>query len=148
MSISERWWLMGAFVVTLAGASVPTWRADGPHLEATAKAAARHRAPAHRETAEDAPLLSAPERPPTVARARPVRIAPPSLPAPEPEPTSVAIDVPDLPEPPPHAPLLWDEMFPAQKRPTVGANEPALAPCFDHLQGIEGFSPCPAVSPR
>ena len=88
---------------------------------------------------------SAPEPPSPVAASPPSRRPH----APEPEATeSVILDVPDLPEPPRGSPLLWDDLFPAPPPRKDGAPPPATAPCFDHFQGIEGLSPCPAATPR
>jgi hypothetical protein len=142
--ISERWWLAGAFAVTLAGASISTWTTAGPGLVATARAATRHRAPALRAETADPIRVSALPPPPAVTAAPPPRRAR----ATEPEPEVVSIDVPDLPEPPPHSPLLWGDLFPPPPPQANGTPSPAMAPCFDRLQGIEGLSPCPAVTPR
>jgi len=141
---SERWWLMGAFVVTLAGASIPTWTTARPPLEATASAATRHRLLTQRGEAMDPLHASAPE-PPSPQTAPPLSRRPHP---PEPEIERVTIDVPDLPEPPRGSPLVWDDLFPAPPPRKNGAPPPATAPCFDHFQGIEGLSPCPAVTPR
>jgi hypothetical protein len=142
--ISERWWLMGAFAVALAGASISTWATAGPRVELTASAASRHRTPAQRAETVDPLLVSASPPPSPVASARPSRRAR----APTPEPEVVSIDVPDLPEPPPQIPLLWDDLFPAAPRQADGTPARVAAPCFDRLQGIRGASPCPAVTPR
>lgn len=145
--IHERWWLVGAFLVTLAGASIATWTADGPRL-ATASAASRHRVPAQRGEAIEALRGSAPEPP------APVEPPPPPLRRARRQPGHISIEVrdlpevPDLPEPGPQYPLLWDDLFPAPPRPATGTAPPARTPCFDHLQGIEGLSPCPAATPR
>jgi hypothetical protein len=142
--ISERWWLVGAFTVTLAGASISTWTTAGPRLEGTARAATRHRIPAQRdETADTLRLSAVPPLPPAPAPAPAVRAR-----APRREPGHISIEVLDLPEPPQESPLLWDDLFPAPARQGNGASSPATAPCFDRLQGIEGLSPCPAVTPR
>jgi hypothetical protein len=143
---SERWWLMGAFVVTLAGASIPTWTKVGPPLEGTASAATRHRPRAQRGEATDPLLASAPE-PPSPLPSPPLARRPHAH-EPEPEEERVTIDVPDLPEPVRGGPLSWDDLFPAPPPRKNGAPAPATAPCFDQLQGIEGLSPCPAVTPR
>jgi hypothetical protein len=143
--ISERWWLTGAFVVTLAGASISTWTTAGPRL-ATASAATRHRMPATRAETVDTLRVSAPEAPPPA----PAPVAPPSRRGHvhKARSTGISIEVLDLPEPPSPSPLLWDDLFPAPPRPANGSPSPAMAPCFDRLQGIGGFSPCPAVTPR
>jgi hypothetical protein len=138
---SERWWLVGVFAVTLASASISTWSTAGPRL-ATASAATRHRWATQRDEVVEALLVSAPEPP------APAPAAPPPHRARARKPGSISIqvlDVPDLPEPPPQSPLLWDDLFPPPPPRAPGA--PA-APCFDRLQGIAGFSPCPAVTPR
>jgi len=94
----------------------------------------------------DPPHGSAPEPPSPVAVPHLSRR--PHAPEPEPETERVTIDVPDLPEPPRGAPLMWDDLFPAPPPRKSGAPPAATAPCFDHFQGIEGLSPCPAVTPR
>jgi hypothetical protein len=142
--ISERWWLMGAFVVTLAGASISTWTTAGPRLEGTASAATpRHRVPAQRDETVDPLRVSAPDPPP----AAPVTPPPPRARSTRAR-SGVSIEVRDLPGPPADPPLLWDDMFPGPPRPANGGASPAMAPCFDRLQGIGGLSPCPAVTPR
>ena len=144
MNISERCYLAGAFVVILAGVFGSTWTAHGPRLGAIANAAPRHRVPAQHGQAVSSLLQSAPEPPSPVAPTRVWRVKRTHAPA-----TAVlSFDVPDLPEPGPHAPLLWDDMFPAPPRSANGTNGPSARPCFDRLQGIEGLSPCPAVTPR
>jgi hypothetical protein len=143
--ITERGWLIATFAVTLLGATVSTWTPSGPRLEPTASAATRHGMPAHRLEAADVPQVSAspppapvePAPPPARARRRPRETEPP-----------VILVVPDLPEPPARPPLLWEDLFPPPPRPADGTLAPAAAPCFDKLQGIEGLSPCPSVTPR
>jgi len=145
MSIPDRWWVIAAFAATLAGASASTWTTRGPRLETiTASAATRHGTPSRRSPAADTLLLSAPDPPPpTRPTARPSPASPPPA-----KPDGDILWVPDLPEPPAHEPLTWDELFPAKAREPGAAPDAPSKPCFDQLQGIRGLSPCPAVTPR
>jgi hypothetical protein len=146
--ITERALLIGTFAVTLVAATMSTWTSTRPRLEETASAATRRAPPAQRAEVADRPQVSAspPVAPvePTTPPARAVRAR---ARPPETEP-AVTLVVPDLPEPPARSPLLWDDLFPPPPPPPSGTLAPAAAPCFDKLQGIEGLSPCPLVTPR
>jgi hypothetical protein len=146
MRASERWWVVGAFSVTLLGALVPAWREGAPRLETgEARAATRRSVVMTHGLTMEAPLVPAPDTP---APAPPLRPRPsPSSRTPAAPVDSVSLFVPDRPEPPPHQPLLWDDLFPAPPPPPPGTLAPAARPCFDQLQGIKGISPCSSMSP-
>jgi len=126
--------------------AVQAWEGAPPRFDGhEAGVATRHRTTAPRPEALGPPLVAAPEPPPVLPAAP--RAAVRRAPQPAAEVETVTIEVPDLPEPPPHEPLSFDDLYP-RPAPVTGDTSGHLAPCFDQLQGIKGLSPCPDSTPR